>query len=113
MTWTRMPISHETLAAIEAAGVRVTLLHPDRHHDRLDVAVLVEQLGRVAGAARIAGAHDESSGLVGALLDLAALAALWVEQIEDLEEATRLDPHAAVAAALLTPDDPALPGGAG
>ena len=95
----RLPLDQLTLDAVQAAAIRAGLLHPDIHHDKLDVAALAEQLGRVGVTARIASAAGETSGLVGALLDLAALALLWVEQIEHDDDATRLDDPADVHAA--------------
>lgn len=100
---TRLPLSPLTLDAVQAAAIRTGLLYPDIHFDKLDVAALVEQLGRVGVAARIATASGEGSGLVGALLDLAGMALLWVEQIEDDADATRLDDPAQARAAIAAP----------
>lgn len=87
----RMLLDQLTLDAVQAAAIRTSLRHPDTHFDKLDVATLAEHLGRVGVSARIATAGGETSGLTGALLDLAAVALLWVEQIEHDADATRLD----------------------
>jgi len=77
-----LPLSPLTLDAVQAAAIRTARHRPDVN-PVLDE--LVMQLGKVAEAGQALVDVDAHRGdpLVGALLDLAALALRWVEDLEE------------------------------
>lgn len=76
---TRLPLSQLTLDAVQAAAIRTAHLHPEAEPD---VSALLVQLAKVAEAAPVLLDARETDPLVTGLLNLAALALRWVEEIE-------------------------------
>ena len=79
-----MPLTSLTLAAIQAEALRARCRHAERsvlsegmtNGERL--AILVEEVGDVARALTL---HDDKTGLEVELIQLAAVAASWVEAL--------------------------------
>lgn len=76
----RLPLSRLTLEAVQGAAIRADMLSPGQ--DEPTMATLAQHLGRVAEHSGVLVDARAADPLVGALLDLAAHALRWVEQIE-------------------------------